>query len=195
MYTGLAHFPDIDTTRINQIRKKFAPTFDLIDPHITIMYPVPDEVKQETLVQHIERVLKPWRPFPIHISGLCKSWDHWLFLTLKEGNGDVIRLNKAVYTGILKPYHRADIEFVPHIGLGLFIKEGADYDHKNPQRLEFDEQRYQTALREAEASGLDYRCVLDRLHLCTVTNDFTRIEKSRVFYLGEKSVRGLPTAK
>jgi 2'-5' RNA ligase len=89
MYYGLVHFPKIDIKHIDLLRKKYDPTVDLIQPHITIMFPVPDEVGEAALVQHIERVLKPWKPIPIRTRGFHKSWDHWLFLTLEEGNPDV----------------------------------------------------------------------------------------------------------
>ncbi len=185
MYYGMGHFPDIDITRINAIRRKYDPTADIVDPHITVMFPVPDEISEEALAQHLTQVLKSWRPFPIRIGGFCKSWDHWLFLTLREGNDDVIRLNRAIYTGILKPYHREDIPFIPHIGLGLFVMEDAEYDMLNPQQVAFDEVRYEAALREAEAARLEYDCLLDRLDLVVLTDHPLQVQRHRAFALGE----------
>jgi 2'-5' RNA ligase len=185
LYYALVHFPDIDTTHIQLIRKKYDPTADLIPAHITILFPVPDEIGEDALVHHINSVIEHWEQFPIRINGLFKSWDHWLFLTLKDGNAEVIRLHREIYTGILQPYHRTDIKFVPHIGLGLFIREGVKYDYKNPKELEFDEQKYELALNEANQLGLDFRCVLDKLHLITLLNDYSKIEVSREFLMGE----------
>lgn len=158
----------------------------LIAPHITILFPVPDEIGEDTLVDHIEAVLKPWEPFPIRLKGFDKSWDNWLFLTLEDGNTEVIRLHTEVYSGILRPYHRKDIEFVPHISLGLFVKEGVSYDPGNPQELDFDERKYTAALHEAKELGLDYSCVLDKLHLVTLADDFLRIEPSMEFLFGRE---------
>jgi hypothetical protein len=67
----------------------------------------------------------------------------------------------------------------------LFVKEGADYDFKDPQQWDFDGQRYEAALREAEALGLEYSCVLDRLHLVKLTDDFSRVERGKEFILSE----------
>jgi hypothetical protein len=70
-------------------------------------------------------------------------------------------------------------------GLGLFIREGVKYDYENPKELEFDEQKYELALNEANQLGLDFRCVLDKLHLITLLNDYSKIEVSREFLMGE----------
>jgi 2'-5' RNA ligase len=123
MYYALAHFPNMDTTHIDLIRKKYDSTAHLVASHITIMFPVPDEIGENAFIKHIESILKNWRPFPIRLNGLYKSWDNWLFLTLKDGNAEVIRLYTQIYTGISQPYLRKDLDFVPHLGLGLFVKE------------------------------------------------------------------------
>lgn len=68
--------------------------------------------------------------------------------------------------------------------LGLFVKEGAQYDPKNPQKLELNEQKYKQALQEAEALNLDFRCVIDKLHLVKLTADFSQIVVGREFLLG-----------
>lgn len=188
MYYGLVYFPNIDSSHIDQFRIIFDPTYDLIEPHITILFPVPDTVGIESLVEHIKHVLENWVPFHIHIHGFHKSWDHWLFLTLEEGRDNVLRLNREIYTGILAPYRRDDIEYVPHIGLGLFVKDGADYNLKNPQKLEFDEVKYEIALKEAKALGLDYKCTFDTLHLVSITDDFSNVERGIEFPLGETGV-------
>jgi len=184
MYYGLVYYPDIDITPINRIRKKYDPTFNLIEPHIGVMFPVPDSVGENELISHIESVVKEWKPFSIRISGLTKSWDHWLFLTLEEGNSEVKELYNRIYTGILEKYRRDDLEFIPHIGLGLFAKESKHYDFAEPRQLDFDEQRYLIALKEAESLNLDYRCLIDKLHLLKLTNDFSAIIRSKEFPLG-----------
>ena len=193
MYLALAHFPNIDTKPIEHIRNKYDPTAHLVPAHITIMFPVPDEIGENVLIKHIESVLKHWKPFPIRINGFYKSWDNWLFLTLKEGNAEVVRLHTQLYTGILQPYRRTDLDYVPHIGLGFFVKEGNRYDFENPQELELDELKYELAVNEANQSNLDYRCILDKLHMVTLTDDFSKIEVTREFTLGGESSKNWDT--
>jgi hypothetical protein len=185
MYYAIVHFPDIDTTHIQQIRNKYDPTADLVAAHIPILFPVLDEIGEDALVHHFTSVIEHWEQFPIRINGLFKSWDHWLFLTLKDGNAEVIRLHSEIYTGILQPYQRTDIEFVPHIGLGLFIREGDNYDYKNPKELEFDEQKFELALNETNKLNFDYQCIFDKLHMVMIANDFSKIETSLEFLVGE----------
>ena len=188
MYYALVHFPDIDTSDIDKFRRKYDPTIDLIEPHITVLFPVPDTIGEKALVEHINHVLFSWKPFHIHIHGFHKSWDHWLFLTLEEGGTDVSRLNRDIYTEILAPYRRDDIEFIPHKGLGLFVKNGADYSLKDPQQLEFDEAKYEVALKEARALDLDFKCTLEKLHLVSLADDLSWVQREKEFLLGETGV-------
>jgi hypothetical protein len=183
MLYGLVHFPDIDFTKINQLRQRYDPTYRIIDPHITVMFPVPDSVGEENLIRHLTSVVMVEEAFSIQMSGLVKSWDHWLFLTLKEGNSRVIQLYDRIYSDILKPYKRSDIPFIPHIGLGLFAKRGAGYSLLDPRQVEFDEKRFKKALREAERMELNYHSKMDKLTLLTLTDDLSKIVWRKDFYL------------
>jgi len=40
MFYALVHFPAITTTQINQLRKEYDPQVNLIDPHITLVFPI-----------------------------------------------------------------------------------------------------------------------------------------------------------
>lgn len=106
-----------------------------------------------------------------------------MFLILAEGNEDVIRLHQELYAGILAPYYRPDIEFIPHLGLGLFARQDANYDIRNPQQLSLDAEKYSQALEEAQQLGLDYACVVDRLHLVKISDDLSEIVWNREFAL------------
>ena len=175
MYHVLVHFPDIDFSKINQLRKMYDPTYRLIDPHITIMFPLPTSVSEPDLIQHLTIVLKTVTPFSIHMAGFIKSWDHWLFLTLKEGNSEVIQLYDQIYSGILSSYKRSHISFIPHIGLGLFTKKGADYSLLDPQKVALDQKRYHKARKEAEALDLNFTSVLDKVSLLMLNQELSQI--------------------
>lgn len=175
MYYALVHFPEIDFSKISSIREKYDPTFAKFDPHITILFPVPDTIGEAKIKKHISKIVESCRPFPIHINGLTKSWDHWLFLTLKDGNSQIIELYHQLYSGVLSEYKRTDIAYIPHIGLGLFTRKNEEFDFRDPQALEFDEEKYQQALLEAEALNLDYRCQLDHVHLLGLDDSISKI--------------------
>jgi len=183
LYYCLAYFPKVETDRINKIRQRYDPTYNLVSPHLTVIFPVPSSVGKKRIINHIDTVLKNWRPFQIHFGGLKKSWDHWLFLTLKNGESEIKRLSKELYSGFLSEYYRDDLEFIPHIGIGLFIKNNSQYDYKNPQQLTFDDKTYQQALSEAESIGFDFKCIINNLELLELNDDFTRIRPIKKFVL------------
>jgi len=66
---------------------------------------------------------------------------------------------------MLSPYLRRDIEYIPHIGIGLFVRKGAGYDALNPRKLDFDSELYSRALREAKSLKISCFDTVDRLFL------------------------------
>jgi 2'-5' RNA ligase len=183
MFYALVHYPRIDTKQIDEFRRQYDPHVDLIGPHITVVFMVPASIGEAVLTNHIDNVLSNYRPFPIHLKGLRKAWDHWLFLTLAEGNEDVIRLHRDLYTGILAGYLRPDIEFIPHLGLGLFARRDANYDIRDPREVSLDVEGYASALGEAQQLDFDYHCLVDKLHLVRISDDISRIDWSKEFHL------------
>src|SRR5437763_7326786 len=166
MVYALVYYPKIDVRCINQFRRKYDPQVDLIAPHITLMFPVPQLIARGNLVHHIDSVLRNWRSFPIHLQGLYKSRDSYLFLTVQEGSADIVSLHDEIYRGMLADYQREDIPFIPHITLGEFSK---------------DENQYLRALEEARELNLDYHCVIDKLHLVEINDDRSQIVGSKEF--------------
>ena len=170
MIYALVHYPDVDARGINQLRERYDPQAGWIAPHITLMFPVPDSIGEDNLVNHLENVLRGRQPFPIHLQGLQKSWDDYLFLMVQEGGANIAALHDDIYTGILAGHYREDVAFIPHLTLGVFSEDASAY----PQALE-----------EARRLDLDYRCVMDRLHLVKVNDERSRIVWNREFSLSE----------
>jgi 2'-5' RNA ligase len=174
MYYALSIYPQLSTRSlhsIEKIREKYDPTSGFTRPHITVIFPVPASVGKKQLISHIQNVLIDWSPFVILLGGFQKSHDHWLFLTLMEGEAQVKNLYKALYTGILAAYRRDDVEYVPHLGLGLFIKESSTYDWDNPKEADFDREQYQEALHLAKALPLNSRILVEELHLTGIPDE------------------------
>ena len=169
MYYVLLYYPRFDRKTgedIEVFRGKYDPFADSWKPHIPFIFPVPcDEIEEEEFTEHVETVLKSWKPFPIHVGGFTKSWDHWLLLLLREGNEKAIALHDELYAGILAPFLRRDIEYIPHIGIGLFVRKDAGYNALDPKTVDFDAELYSQALREAESLKIDSFDTVDRLVL------------------------------
>jgi 2'-5' RNA ligase len=168
MLYALVHYPDIDTSRISQLRKRYDPQVTLIEPHITIVFPVPESVGEERLVSHVDRVLGGWRSFPIRLKGLLQSRDNHLFLLLADGTLDIIRMHDELYTELLSAYRREDIPFIPHVTLGAFGENSI---------------LCRQALSEAERMDLDYHSRVDRLELVKINDDRSGIGWSKQFLL------------
>lgn len=174
MYYTLSIYPLLSTElfqSIDAIRGKYDPTSGFTRPHITVLFPVPDTVGERRLISHIENVLSDWSPFEIRLGGYYKSPDHWLFLTLVEGEEQVKKLSQALYTGILEDYRRDDFEYVPHLGLGLFINEGSSYDWNNPRPSDFDRETYEDAFLQAKALPIKSIILVDKLHLTKMPDE------------------------
>jgi 2'-5' RNA ligase len=168
MFHAVVHYPEIDTHLINQFRKKYDPQYHLIEPHITLMFPLSDFFCESDLTHHVESVVENLEPFPIHLQGLQRSTDNYLFLLLTDGNADVINLHTAFYTGILAAYKSEDLPYVPHLTLGSFSGNADTYSE---------------VLEEAEQLGLDYHCKLDRIHMLKINDEKTQIVWSREWLL------------
>jgi len=169
MLYAVVHYPNTDTREINQLRKKYDPQFHLIEPHLTLVFPFPAFLSDTTLIDHVESVIKDLRPFPIHLQGLHRSLDDYLFLLVNEGSANLSALRAALYTGLLQPYGRADLEYLPHLTLGSF-----------PGAPNICEQ----ALEDADRLELNLRSQFDRIHIVKLDDEKTRIVWSKECFLG-----------
>jgi hypothetical protein len=169
MYHSLVYYPKFDRKTkesIEAFRRKYDPFVDSWKPHVPFIFPVPcNEIEEQRFAEHVETVFRNWKPFPIRMGGFAKSWDHWLFLLLKEGNEKAIALHDELYNGILSPYLRRDIEYIPHVGVGLFVRKDAGYNALDPKIVDFDAKLYSQALKEVESLRIDSFDTVDRLML------------------------------
>jgi len=106
MYYALASFPKADTVSIDRIRRKYDQTVDLIEAHLTIVFPLPESLGKRELIRHFSTVLQGWRPFTVTTGQLAKSPDHWLLLTLRQGASAVTELYGGLYSGFLGDFAR-----------------------------------------------------------------------------------------
>jgi 2'-5' RNA ligase len=168
MIYSLVHYPDIDTSRINEFRRKYDPQFELIAPHVTLMFPIAESIGQETVVRHLNSVLADARPISLRLQGLQRSSDNYLFLLVDAGRESIRELQARIYTGVLSDFRDTSRSYVPHVTLGAF-GDSAD--------------EYARAFDEAQRLELDYRSVLNKVHLLKVNDQRTQILSSREFSL------------
>jgi 2'-5' RNA ligase len=174
MYYVMLFFPQFSpelSQSIAAIREVHDPTAQLVPPHVTLLFPIGSRFGAERLIDHLDDVTRQSRPFEIHFGSFSKSSDHWLFLELDHGSEQVRSLYRAIYSGSLEEYRNE--AFVPHLGLGLFLKPGVLYDWRHPRDADFDQVRYEAALKEAQSIPLSTtNYLVDRLHLWTIPESF-----------------------
>lgn len=148
------YFPNTDSSKIDDFRKKYDPNWNTINSHITLVSPL-DDIPEDQLCGLIGSIVNCVRSFPIRLSGLTKSFDNYLFLLVKEGDKSIIALHDKLYSGILAPYLRGDILFIPHITLGYF---GTKNNNSNGQIFE-------KAYAEAKEMDININCIFDNVNL------------------------------
>jgi hypothetical protein len=169
MHYVLVYYPRFDwktEESIEAFRRKYDPFAGCWKPHIPFIFPVAcSEIEEADFAEHVEAVLRNWKPFRIRIGGFRKSWDHWLFLLLKEGNEEAVALHDELYDGVLSRFLKRDIKYIPHIGIGLFVRKEAGYNVLNPEEVDLDARLYSEALKEAESLNVDSFDTVDRLSM------------------------------
>ncbi|MFD3450214.1 2'-5' RNA ligase family protein [Microbacteriaceae bacterium 4G12] len=103
---------------IEKIRQKHDPLYNLVPPHITLVFPFESEISNEQLKQHIIENIKGIDAFNIHADNVVTNHGEYLFLQIKEGKEKIITLHDRLYQGRLQPFLREDIPYVPHITVG-----------------------------------------------------------------------------
>lgn len=169
---------------IGSFRKAHYPTSHLLEPHLTLVFPVPAAIGMDVISGHVRGVASRTRPFDIRLAGLGKTWDHWLFLAVEEGREKVIALHDALYTGILVPHLWTDEPYIPHVGLGHFAEEGDTRDPLTLRPRAFDRARFDEARQEAEALQLDYTGRIDSVHIFGLDEDLTHVSRLEEVALG-----------
>lgn len=114
-------FPEFGNMEIiNSMRKKYDPLADLVSPHITLVFPFHSDITDAELSSHIENAMSGISPFSLQLAGIFKHEDafgNYLFLDVKEGKKELIRLHDRLYSGVLSSFS-TEIPYNPHMTLG-----------------------------------------------------------------------------
>lgn len=94
----------------------------VVRPHFTMFFPIAD-LDIESFTKHIESSITGFEPFnftcryaSLNKDDSCDDW--YVFLIPDEGNSNIHLLHDRIYTGEYKKYHRLDLGYIPHIGIG-----------------------------------------------------------------------------
>lgn len=112
-------FPKFENMNLIQsVRKKYDKLANLIEPHITLVFPFSDDMSDEYLINSLSELLKTFSPFKIVFGGVSLDENNTIFLNCIEGNKKIIELHDKIYEKILPTHLKKSINYVPHITLG-----------------------------------------------------------------------------
>jgi 2'-5' RNA ligase len=171
----LGVLPWLPTEPIRSFRAAYDPTANVVQPHITLVFPVPVSFGRDRLAAHARHVMSSHHAFDIRLMGLQKAWDHWLFLLVQEGREELISIHDELYTGMLEEFLWTEHPFVPHVSLGLFAEHTDTEDALNPFARSLDSARYEAAVQEANSLNLDFSGRFDTVRVVEIDDKVTRV--------------------
>jgi 2'-5' RNA ligase len=107
---------------LQRMRLKYDPLTDKIPLHL-IVFPFESELSTEQLRDHVKESVAPVTPFSLILRGITGTPEGYLFLGVKRGNDEIIRLHDRLYTGVLAPFYYRNVSYVPHLTVGRLTDE------------------------------------------------------------------------
>jgi 2'-5' RNA ligase len=109
---------DADRSWIESIRAQHDPQASRIEAHFTLVFPV--DVSPGPVAAHTSLVVKLARPISFAVRharavGNAVGGGGQVFLVADEGYDEIVKLHDRLYEGLLRPYLRKDVPFVPHL--------------------------------------------------------------------------------
>jgi 2'-5' RNA ligase len=149
-------FPEFQNNHhIQNLREKYDPLFELIPPHITLVFPFTSDITTAQLQEHMKTVLAEEQPFFIRLQGVTGDGGEYLFLNVKEGNDALTRIHDLLYSGLLKEFLYRGVSYNPHLTVG---KLG-------------DTPGFTQALKETEHFSEEFTTVVDKVIVEIIDED------------------------
>lgn len=177
---AVVYYPRVASPGLDEFRRKHDPFAQLIPEHITLVFPIP--VKLKALGDHVRSVAGSFEPFDVYIAGLSRTWDHWLYLEIREGCGEIVALHDRLYAGPLAEFLRTDLPFEPHIGIGFFGK--GPYNPLEPEVVKLDSKVYEPARAQAAALGIEASRTVRSLTIVRLDPDRSTLDDVEEIPLG-----------
>ena len=117
-------FPKFDNEDIiNDVRRRFDPSYKSIAPHITLVFPFESSISRQELSEHVSAALEGISCFDLKLHGIKRmdGENYYLMLGIREGIEAVSELHERLYTGILSEFKpNWPGGFMPHMTIGKF---------------------------------------------------------------------------
>ncbi len=109
---------------IDSIRKKYDPLYNLVKPHITLVFPFQDKISNIELEKKLEECLMKTNSFRLLLQGISKQEDvygNYLFLNVKVGSKEIIDIHKNLYMDIWEQENNQP--YIPHMTVGKLVSK------------------------------------------------------------------------
>ena len=125
MAYGVLAYPQLkntDYTFIQEFRKKYdALYYTVIEPHFSFVFPI-DEIEEDAFIAEIRDKSAGVASFNFEIKCAVVNKDavseiYHLLLVPEKGYSRVVKLHDKLYSGLLFPHLRLDIDFIPHVAI------------------------------------------------------------------------------
>lgn len=111
----------INIDLIETIRQEYDRLYNVLPPHITIVFPFYDTITNEDLYNKLCNLLENQKSFDITFKGISISDDGYIFLNCVKGFENITLLHDLIYTNILPSHLNKNREYIPHITLGKIM--------------------------------------------------------------------------
>lgn len=118
-------FPQFSNQEIiDEIREKYDPLYNLVKPHITLVFPFKSAMPNALLSQKLEQCLMQTASFPLVLQGISRHKDNYgnfIFLNVKSGSQEIADIHDALYASIFS--EQCQQCYIPHMTIGNLDSE------------------------------------------------------------------------
>ncbi len=104
MHTILVFLNNMSIDKIENIRQKHDPLFELIPPHITIVFPFKSNISNGELKSHILNLSRGIGKIEIEFANRITSVGNYLFLEVERGKEQIAKVHDMLYTEPLRQF-------------------------------------------------------------------------------------------
>ncbi|MFD1675060.1 2'-5' RNA ligase family protein [Alicyclobacillus fodiniaquatilis] len=145
----------IDARPIHEIRAKYDGLHSFIAPHVTLVFPFVSDITSAALEQHVQNAVRAISPFALVLQSVTGAEGGYLFLNVKRGNDEIIKLHDQLYTGLLRNFLNRNLTYMPHLTVG---------------RIE-DASVFQLALSETESFVTPFATTVDEIAIESIADN------------------------
>ena len=116
---AIVWFPPLPAdNKIESFRALHDPLATKIPAHVTLVFPFPTNLTPTQVASHIKRIVGNWPRLPVSFRDIESLQNEFTILMVRDKSEAVVALHDKLYSGVLKPFLRAELEYLPHMTLG-----------------------------------------------------------------------------